>query len=389
MKWNADFEIAAIIVEAIFIFFFFGKKHLPTRKNTFFSFCMVVSVFVCFFDLLSAYMDSNWYKFSMVSLQAVNVMYFLTSTVLTLSFFIYIILMTESYEVFRSPIFYLYCIPFMVHVFLDISTPFTGYLYYFDPEKDSVPFDSLTELDKWACYALDALIDKAGKAYDAFDFHVIYHAVYSFCVLDMSSFYLEIIKDRLYVEKADSLSRRAAQTVIYKVLNALVKIVAPILSFTSDEAWQYIRHTSGEDGRSVFFNDFPKVEGLSAPAEFTAKWDKIIAVRNDVQKALELARAEKIIGKPLDAEVKLYVSAKEEFAKLEKLPLAELFIVSKADVIYAEGEGYEAVEFPGVKVKVEACQAPKCVRCWMHSDTVGQNAEHPELCERCAKAVSL
>ncbi len=133
MKWNVDFEIAAIIVEAIFIFFFFGKKHLPTRKNTFFSFCMVVSVFVCFFDLLSAYMDSNWTRFSMVSLQAVNIIYFLISTVLTLSFFIYIVLMTESYEVFRSPIFYVYCVPFMVHVFLDISTPFTGYLYYFDP----------------------------------------------------------------------------------------------------------------------------------------------------------------------------------------------------------------------------------------------------------------
>ncbi len=133
MKWNADYEIAAIIVESIFIFFFFGKKHLPTRKNTFFAFTMVVSVFVCFFDLLSAYMDSNWTQFSIFSLQAVNVIYFLISTALTLSFFIYIILMTESYEVFRSPIFYLYCVPFMVNIFLDISTPFTGYLYYFDP----------------------------------------------------------------------------------------------------------------------------------------------------------------------------------------------------------------------------------------------------------------
>lgn len=135
MKWNADFEIAAIIVEAIFIFFFFGKKHLPTRKNRFFSLCMVVSVFVCFFDLLSAYMDSNWRNYSSFSLQLVNVLYFLIMTVLTMSFFVYVLLMTESYEVFRSPVFYVYCIPFMVHVFLDISTPFTGYLYYFHPTE--------------------------------------------------------------------------------------------------------------------------------------------------------------------------------------------------------------------------------------------------------------
>ena len=166
-------------------------------------------------------------------------------------------------------------------------------------------------------------------------------------------------------------------------------MIAPILAFTSDEIWQAMPHDCSADPESVLLNDMhaPRAEFVF-PSEKEEKWNALRRLRNDVNKALELARAEKIIGKPLDAEVKLFVTAQEEFAKLEKLPLAELFIVSKVDVVCGEGEGYEAVEVPGVKVKVEVCQAPKCVRCWVHSDTVGQNAEHPELCERCAKAVS-
>ena len=263
-----------------------------------------------------------------------------------------------------------------------------GNIYDFDPEKDAVPFEELTELDKWACYALDALVDKAAKAYDAFDFHVIYHAVYGFCVLDMSSFYLDIIKDRLYVEKADSLSRRAAQTVIYKVLNAIVKIVAPILPFTSEEAWQQIRHTAGEDAESVFFNEFPKAQGLSAPAEFAEKWDKIIAVRGDVQKALELARAEKRIGASLEAVVTVYADA-EEKAFLDSVPdLAQLFIVSGVK-ISSEAAPEDAVkgENAGVSVLVAKADGEKCARCWAYTGDVGCDEKHPTLCKRCASII--
>lgn len=263
-----------------------------------------------------------------------------------------------------------------------------GNLYDFDPDKDSVAFDDLTELDKWACYALDSLIDKTAKAYDSFDFHVIYHAVYNFCVVDMSSFYLDIIKDRLYVEKADSLSRRAAQTVIYKILNAIVKIIAPILPFTSEEVWQYIRHTAGEDGYSVFFNDFPKCEGLTASEEFSAKWDKIIAVRSDVQKALELARAEKKIGASLEAIVTVYADA-EEKAFLDGIEgLAPLFIVSGVKITDAAAPA-DAIkgENAGVSVVVEKAEGEKCQRCWAYTGDIGDNAAHPTLCKRCASII--
>ena len=204
----------------------------------------------------------------------------------------------------------------------------------------------------------------------------------------MSSFYLDIIKDRLYVEKADSLSRRAAQTVIYNVLNAIVKIVAPILSFTSEEAWQFIRHTAGEDGRSVFFNDFPKAQGLSAPAEFTAKWDKIIAVRNDVQKALELARAEKKIGASLEAVVTVYADADEK-AFLDTVPdLAQLFIVSGVK-ISCDAAPADAVagENAGVSVLVAKAEGEKCQRCWAYTGDVGYDEKHPTLCKRCASII--
>ncbi len=264
-----------------------------------------------------------------------------------------------------------------------------GNLAGFDPDKDAVPFAEMNELDQWALVRLNKLTERVRKGYDDYEFHVVYHAVHNFCAVDMSNFYLDIIKDRLYCEPNGSLARRSAQMAIYTVLDSLVRMIAPILAFTSDEIWQAMPHDSSADPESVLLNDMhaPRAEFVF-PSEKEEKWNALRRLRNDVNKALELARAEKIIGKPLDAEVKLFVTAKEEFAKLEKLPLAELFIVSKVDVVCGEGEGYEAVEFPGVKVKVEVCQAPKCVRCWVHSDTVGKNAEHPELCERCAKAVS-
>ncbi len=260
-----------------------------------------------------------------------------------------------------------------------------GNLYDFDPNKDQVAFDELTELDKWACYALDALIEKTSKAYDAFDFHVIYHAIYSFCVVDMSSFYLDIIKDRLYVEKADSLSRRAAQTVIYKVLNAIVKLIAPIIPFTSEEAWSHIVHSEGDNEKSVFFNDFPKAEGLVASEEFAAKWNEIIAVRNDVQKALELARAEKKIGASLEANVTVYVSNEEKAILDDVDNLAQLFIVSGVKLeTEAAPAGIFKGENAGVSVVVEKAAGEKCQRCWGYTGDIGASAEHPTLCKRCA-----
>lgn len=263
-----------------------------------------------------------------------------------------------------------------------------GNLYDFDPEKDSVSFDSLTELDKWACYALDSLIEKTVSAYDSFDFHVIFHSVYNFCVVDMSSFYLDIIKDRLYVEKADSVSRRAAQTVIYKILNTIIKLIAPIIPFTSEEAWSYVKHTADENDYSVFFNDFPKAEGLIPSEEFVDKWDKIIALRNDVQKALELARADKTIGASLEAFVTIYADT-ETAAFIKQIPdFSQLCIVSKLAVTDENApDGVFIGENTGIGVSVSKAEGEKCQRCWAYTGDVGCESDHPTLCKRCADII--
>ena len=262
-----------------------------------------------------------------------------------------------------------------------------GNLNGFDPNA-LVPFEELPELDRWALVRLNKLIEKVRAGYDEYEFHIVYHAVHNFCAVDMSSFYLDIIKDRLYCEKADSKLRRSAQTAMYIVLDALVRMIAPILAFTAEEIWQAMPHDSSADGESVMFNEMKDtVPEWRFDEAAEDKWNRILALRTDVNKALELARAEKIVGKPLDAEITLYVSDKAAFEPLAGIDLKELFIVSKAEVVFGEGEGYEGTEFAGVKVKVTASEAPKCVRCWCHSDEVGKNEKHPELCARCAAAV--
>ena len=149
-------------------------------------------------------------------------------------------------------------------------------------------------------------------------------------------------------------------------------------------------HRDGDDVRNVCLNDMPKANSEYVLDEETmAKWDSVIALRTDVNKALEMARGEKIVGKPLDAEITLYVSdlAKARFETIADFGLAPLFIVSKVNVVDGEGEGYKGEQFAGITVKVEASDAPKCVRCWTHDEAVGTDSEHPELCPRCAQAV--
>ena len=266
-----------------------------------------------------------------------------------------------------------------------------GNLDGFDPNKDIVAFEDMQELDKWALVRLNKLIEKCIAAYERFEFHGVSYAVHNFCVVEMSNFYLDIIKDRLYCEKKDSLQRRSAQTAMYKVLDSMVRLLAPILAFTSDEIWQAMPHDDSANCEHVMLNDMPAV---SSEYVFTAqeeeKWEKVQAVRTDVNKALEIARAEKTVGKPLDANITLYVSesAKEAFAKIADVDLKTVCIVSGFTVVFGEGEGYKGEEFEGITVKVEPSTAPKCVRCWTHDEHIGENSEHPELCPRCAAAVS-
>ncbi|MCD8328507.1 MAG: isoleucine--tRNA ligase [Ruminococcus sp.] len=256
----------------------------------------------------------------------------------------------------------------------------------FDIDKDAVCECKLSDLDKWALYKLDELIDKANVAYNAFDFHIVFHAIHNFCVTDMSNFYLDIVKDRLYCEKADSLSRRAVQTVMYKILSAISRLVAPILSFTADEIWSYIPHSSSDNTQSIFLNDMPEKSGIEVTDEFKEKWSLIYELRDEVKKALEIKRNDKVIGKSLEADVEIYADG-EMFDKISALSdiLPEIFIVSRVEVLNGEGEFKGDME--GVSISVKKASGEKCERCWIYSDDVGKNSEHPTLCARCAGVV--
>lgn len=250
----------------------------------------------------------------------------------------------------------------------------------FNPDTDMVALDELSEIDKWALSKYDALIDKVKKAYEDFDYYHAYHAINSFCIVDLSNFYLDIIKDRLYCETENGKDRRAAQTAMYLILSGLTRLLAPIITFTADEIWQELPKKSGDDARNVVFNQMPEKTGIAVD---TAKWDRIHAIRDDVLGALEQKRNEKLIGKSLEAKVTLHT--KDDLSAL--LPeFAKAFIVS--EVALGEGEGEYHGNVEGLSVTVEKAAGEKCARCWTYSEYVGRNALYPELCERCAKVLS-
>lgn len=246
----------------------------------------------------------------------------------------------------------------------------------FDPDIDCVSDDKLTELDKWALMRLDALIDKVNEGYDSFDFHIAFHAIHNFCVIDMSNFYLDIIKDRLYCEKEDSELRRAAQTTMYRILSAVARLAAPIISFTAEEIWQFMPHSASDDKESVFLNIMPEKSGIEFSAEFVEKWSFIYAARESANKALEEARNNKVIGKSLEAKI-IVRSSDEDYDRYVSLTkqLVEALIVSDFTVEKSDGE---------TSFEVVRAEGEKCERCWCYSKYVGTNHTHPTLCERCA-----
>ena len=264
-----------------------------------------------------------------------------------------------------------------------------GNLEGFDPKTDMVAYNDLCELDRWALMKLNDLVAKVIKGYDDYEFHVVLHAIHNFCVVDMSNFYLDVIKDRLYCEEKNGVLRRSAQTAMYEILDALVRMIAPILCFTADEIWQAMPHRDGDDAANIVLNAMPKVNPAWAFAEeASSKWDKLIALRDDVNKALEEARKNKVIGKPLEAWVTVYADD-ETAALLETVPadeLAALCIVSKLRVIRGNGEGMQGENLP-VQIAIERASGDKCERCWMYVDSIGQDSKHPTLCTRCAAVV--
>lgn len=251
----------------------------------------------------------------------------------------------------------------------------------FNPDTDCVSDDKLTELDKWALMRLDSLIDKVNEGYNAFDFHIAFHAIHNFCVTDMSNFYLDIIKDRLYCEKEDSEVRRAAQTAMYRILSAVARLAAPIISFTAEEIWTYMPHTSTDDKESIFLNQMPEKSGIEFSDEFVSKWDFIYSTRETVNKVLEEKRNEKLIGKSLEANIIIHCgeSLYEKYNALTE-ELKDILIVSG---VSASKDGNDEVP----EIEVIKAEGEKCERCWSYSNTVGSDSEHPTLCARCAAVV--
>ena len=267
-----------------------------------------------------------------------------------------------------------------------------GNIYDLDTSKaglSNIDKEDLPEIDRLALSMLQSLVKKVNNAYETFAFYEVYHAVYKFCVVDMSSFYLDILKDRLYTYKADSKERRAAQAVLYNILKSLTKLIAPILSFTAEEIWS---HIPGEKEESVFLADFPAVNSEFIDEELEKKWERLWKIRDEVNKALEIKRQEKFIGNALEAKVTLYAGdAAYKILELYRAFLPALFIVSSVGVekIPDAPEGaYNSTDYDELAIFIERAEGKKCLRCWNWRLSVGEYKDHPELCKRCREAVT-
>jgi isoleucyl-tRNA synthetase len=260
-----------------------------------------------------------------------------------------------------------------------------GNLYDFDPDKDTVPFDQRLEIDRWAYLKLQYLINRVNSGYNDFEFHIVFHSIHNFCAVEMSAFYLDVLKDRLYTAKAASQERRSGQSTMYEILSTLVRLMAPILSFTADEAWGYMKGNGHVP--SVFLSDFPH-EGKYYPVELEERWDKILAVRGEVAKVLEALRRDKKIGHSLDAAVTLYAGPElYEFLNGYKKDLAFIFIVSSVDIVKesdAPTDAFASESVKGLKISAGPAKGEKCARCWMYQESVGTVKDHPGICGRCA-----
>lgn len=266
-----------------------------------------------------------------------------------------------------------------------------GNLYDFDGNDYSA---HLLEIDRWAMSRLQKLIKKVESAYERFDFHEVFHAVYNFCIVDMSSFYLDILKDRLYTFKKGSLERRSAQWVLYNILTDMTRLIAPILSFTAEEIWSHIKKSSffrQPHVESVFLTGFPHANVQFINEDLEARWEKLIAIRDEANKAMEIKRKDKFIGNSLEAKLSFY--AKDDihdllFGYYDFLPT--LFIVSSVSLKKPQDEPKDVYASQSIKdlfIRVEKADGAKCERCWNWSVKVGSIDEHPDICERCYHAI--
>ncbi len=265
-----------------------------------------------------------------------------------------------------------------------------GNLAGFDPARDAVAPEEMEEIDRWMLERTADLVKKCREWYAAYEFHRVYHAIHDYCVVDLSSFYYDVLKDRLYTKAPASRSRRSAQMTVLKITSALVRVAAPILSFTAEEIWKYVPRATG-DPDSVHIALFSEDAELRTnfPADKMANWELLAKVRAEVLKALEVARAEKTINSGLEAKVLLSGDLQLK-AKLKHYlaTLPGLFIVSQVDFLNAGSGSYRSDVVPTLEVTVQRAEGQKCERCWNYSVHVGENTRYPSVCERCTEALN-
>ncbi len=273
-----------------------------------------------------------------------------------------------------------------------------GNLYDFEPEKNGIDDDEFLEIDRWILSRLYLLSREVTESYEEFSFYRAYQAMYNYCTVILSSFYLDVLKDRLYTSGKDSLERRSAQTALYRILSFLARALAPILSFTMEEVWFHLRKLNPRETESVHLAPWPEIDEKYFDAKLEGKWKVLLDLRGAVMKRLEELREREIVGNSLQAKVTLNLEDPGALGVEEKL-LASIFIVSRVALEKAGTElpGAEVVELKSasetdqvlkVAIKVEKAEGKKCERCWNWSETVGRNEEHPGLCRRCAGVVS-
>ncbi|MGB5157660.1 isoleucine--tRNA ligase [Desulfobacterium sp. N47] len=265
-----------------------------------------------------------------------------------------------------------------------------GNLYDFDPAKDKVSYDLMPEIDRYALFRLSELTEKTARAYDLYEFHTIYHSLYNYCTTDLSAFYLDILKDRLYTSFPESLERRSAQTVMYLILDSITRIMAPILPFTSEDIWKAMSEYKGKE-ENVHLALLPAVSKQWKDTVIAENWKKIIEVRGEVTRVLEEARAKKIIGHSLNASVKIYAQG-DLFDLLSRYAddLKTIFITSNVFLIKDEKPdgATKSREIEGLYISAEPAPGEKCERCWIYDMTVGTGTNEPGICSRCQKVLN-
>ncbi len=281
--------------------------------------------------------------------------------------------LTEAYRKIRNTIRYL-----------------LGNLNDFDPATDTLAFEDLEPLDKWALWRLDQVAARVIQAYKDYRFHVVFHQLHRFCTVDLSALYLDILKDRLYCETTDGRLRRSAQTVLHRLAHDLLILMAPVLSFTAEEGWTYLNSHEEQENHSIFSGLFPDAGALELPEDFLREWERLWEIRSEITKALELARKEKLIGLALDALVVLIPPAElKNFASAHEETFRTISIVSQFRVadqpLDAERQFlWKSDEIEGLAVQVLPALGAKCSRCWTWSEDVGHDSDFPDVCGRCA-----